>query len=78
MSIKREKREDRQRKITSRLWWSGGRQAEKERYRDRERAREGESDMCFGGGLNHLHGAILLGFLWPNILFHLALNTHLA
>ena len=28
------------------------------------------------GSLNHLHGAFLLGFLWPIILLYLGLSPH--
>ena len=41
--------------------------------RESDRARE-ESNTCFGGGLNHSHEGSPSGFLWPIILFRLALS----
>ena len=32
-----------------------------------------KSNACFGGGLRHCVGSVLLGFLWPIILLRLAL-----
>ena len=47
---RREKRED---TGTGRLWGVGG---QGERQTQREKAREEESNMCFGGSLNHSYG----------------------
>lgn len=60
-------------------WREGeGKDEMMERERDRGRQREKERNTCSGGHLNHLYGAVLLCFLWPVILPHLALCPLLA
>lgn len=49
-------------------WWG-----KRERDRQRERGRAGESDAGLGGGLSHLYGGRPSGFLWPVTLPRLAL-----
>ena len=44
------------------------------RGRKTERARAEESNTCFGGHLNTCMGEVLLGFIWPIVLLHLALS----
>ena len=39
---------------------------------------DSEKELRLRGSLNHLHGAFLLGFLWPIILLCLVLSLYLV
>ena len=61
-------------KIQAQAGWVGGgwKRREKDRDRQRKRAREEESNMFFGGGLNHLYGGNPSGLPLAN---HLAFSA---
>ena len=46
-----------------RFRWGRGGDAEGEVETETDRAREEGSNLCFGGGLNPLYGAVFPGFL---------------